>query len=263
VRWLHAYFGAVALLVYMGAVCAQSNPTEAGLTTDRAEFTVTTDVVGDRVLQMEMGALEEISAGSRLLHGPCPLVRIGIGNNVEVRVGGDGFLASTGRDSLNAKGMSDLSVGVKWKLANETRFIPAIALNPSISAPAGSRQFTSSGYDPTLRLALAKRLPAGFRASGNLNASSLTDGRRFLQRGMSLCIEHDLPARFVAYGEVYTLSALDRHGAASTMFNTGLFHGLGKRMQLDVEAGHRLSDCGPAWFAGVGFVVRFDGWREH
>jgi hypothetical protein len=249
--------GAAVLVAFASAAFAQS------LTTDRAEFTVTSDVVGNRSSQIETGALMEASQGSRLWHSPCPLFRFGLGDTFEVRMGGDGLLGSSGPGGLRELGMSDFSIGFKWKLASEGRFLPAIALNPSVSTPVGGRQFSSAGYDPTLRLALAKRLIKGFRSSGNLSGSSLTDGRRFFQRAMSLCIEHDLPAHMVGYTEVYTLSSLHPHDGASTMFNTGLFRSLGTRMQVDAEIGRRLSHCGPTWFAGLGFVVRVTRPREH
>jgi hypothetical protein len=251
------YRAAIAIVAFASAALAD------GLTADRAEYTVTSDVVGYRAIQIETGVVMEANEGWRLWHGPCPLLRIGLSDTFEVRVGEDGLLVNSSPYGIGAHGLSDFSVGFKWKIANERRFLPAIAFNPSVSAPVGSRQFSSTGYDPTLRLALAKRLVKGFRASGNFNASWLTDGRRFAQRAASLCIEHDLPARMVAYSEIYALSSLHPDDGVSTMLNSGVFRSLGKRMQVDAEIGRRLSSRGPTWFAGLGFVVAVSRPHEH
>lgn len=230
------------------------------LTTDRAEYTMTTEAVGAGILQLESGLLLESSPSARLVHAPAPLLRIGLTRRLELRVGGDGMLwQRPGSDGTcpRASGLSDMGVELKWKLMDEHGYRPALALAPSVSTPVGRSGFTSTGYDPTLKLAWAKKLVKGFRASGNFNMSSLTeDQQRFLQHAASLCVEHDMPAGWVAYWENYNIWPRHRAGERESLWNTGLFHGLGKNAQIDLEVARCFVSAAPHWYLGAGLVVR-------
>lgn len=230
------------------------------LTTDRAEYTMTTDVVGTGVLQLETGFLRESIPGASVVHAPVPLLRIGLTRRLELRSGGDGVLWQTpGSASAigHSSGLSDMGVELKWKLVDEHGYRPALALAPSVSTPVGRSGFTSGAYDPTLKLAWAKGLPKGFRSSGNFNVSSFTeDASRFVQRAVSLCIEHNLPLGLVAYGENYNIWPRHRTAGRETMWNTGLFRGIGKNAQIDVEVARCFASAVPHWYVGAGFVIR-------
>lgn len=247
---------------------SRGEPQTESLTTDRAEYTMTTEVVGPGVLQLEAGGLLETSPSARVIHAPTPLLRMGLARNVELRVGGDGGLwqrlGSPGEYD-HASGLSDIGVEIKLKLMGENVYRPAVAIAPSVSAPAGRSGFTSTAYDPTLKLAWAKGLARGFRASGNFNISSPTEERsRFLQHAASLCIEHNLPGGLVAYWENYNIWPRHRGGERESMWNTGLFRGIGKNAQVDVEAARCFASSVPHWYLGAGFVIRLPGalWRR-
>jgi hypothetical protein len=243
-------------------------PQTESLTTDRAEYTITTEVVGPGILQLETGGLLEYSPSARVIHAPTPLMRIGLTRSIELRVGGDGALwqrsGSPGAYD-HASGISDVGVELKWKLLAEGGYRPAVAIAPSVSTPVGRRGFTSTAYDPAFKLAWAKGLAGGFRASGNFNVSSLTEEQsRFLQRAASLCIEHNLPGGLVAYWENYTIWPRHRSGERESMWNTGLFRGIGKNAQVDVEVARCFASPVPHWYLGAGFVIRLPGalWRK-
>jgi hypothetical protein len=248
------------------AIEQNSDGQSESLTTDRAEYTITTEVVGTGILQLETGFLLESTQAARVIHAPVPLMRIGLTRRLELRVGGDGALwERTGVPGYygHASGLSDMGVELKWKLLDEHGRLPAVAIAPSLSSPVGRSGFSSGGYDPTLKLAWGKGLLAGFRASGNFNVSSLTEDRRFLQRAVTLCIEHNLPHGLVGYWENYTIWPRHRGGEQETMWNTGLFHAIGHNAQIDVEVARCLASGVPHWYLGAGFVIRRPGalWR--
>ena len=123
--------------------------------------------------------------------------------------------------------------------------------------PSHNEHFSSSGYDPAIKLAWSRDLPAGFSFGGNVNFSSLTENDgRFLQSAASWSLGHDLPAGFGAYWEVFSFSPWEKGGSASWIANSGITHGLGKNAQIDVRGGKRMTEAGPNWFVGVGFAVR-------
>jgi len=233
------------------------------LTTDRAEYTVTTEVVGTGVVQLETGFLLESIPGASVVHAPVPLLRIGLTSRLELRTGGDGGLwQNRGSSTFNGhvSGLSDMGIELKWKLMGERGYRPALAIAPSVSTPVGRSGFTSGAYDPTVKLAWAKGLPKGFHAAGNFNVSSLTeDGGRFVQRAASLCIEHNLPGGLVAYWENYNIWPRHRTAGRETMWNSGLFRGIGKNAQIDVEVARCFASVVPHWFVGAGLVVRLPG----
>lgn len=236
-------------------------PSES-LTTERAEYTITTEVVGTGVLQLETGFQLESATGAQVIHAPVPLMRIGLTRRLELRLGGDGALwERTGAAGAygHASGLSDIGVELKWKLLDEHGRLPALAIAPSLSSPVGRSGFSSGAYDPTLKLAWGKGLLQGFHASGNFSVSSLTEDRRFLQRAASLCIEHNLPHGLVAYWENYNIWPRHRDGERETMWNTGLFHAIGKNAQIDVEVARCFASAVPHWYLGAGFVIRRPG----
>jgi hypothetical protein len=239
-----------------------SDEQSESLTTDRAEYTITTEVVGTGVLQLETGFVLESLAGARVIHAPVPLMRLGLTRRLELRVGGDGALwhrSGVPGAYEHESGLSDMGLELKWKLLDEHGRLPAMAIAPSLSSPVGRSEFSSGGYDPTLKLAWSKGLLEGFRASGNLNVSSVTQDRRFLQRAVTLCIEHNLPHGLVGYWESYTIWPRQRGGEQETMWNTGLFHAIGKYAQIDVEVARCLASGVPHWYLGAGFVIRRPG----
>jgi len=240
---------------------ASGTPQPESLTTERAEYTMTAEVVGPGVFQAETGLLLDSSSSVRLVQAPSPLVRLGLTRRLELRFGGDGFLWQQPGSQANCpriSGLSDMGFEVKWKILDESGYSPALAIAPSISAPVGRPGFTSGSYNPTFKVAVTKSLRKGFRASGNLNVSSLTeDHSRFLQSAASLCMEHNLPGGLVAFWENYDIWPTHYLGNRESFWNTGLFHALGRNMQIDIEVARNFaSSTPPHWYLGAGFVIR-------
>lgn len=227
------------------------------LVTDRPDFTESTQVVGAGVFQFENGFTLDNESHVRGLTGPEALVRIGVSKRLELRLGGAGFRAETPKGSVTDRGMMDFELGVKILLFDQSRFRPACSLIPLISMPTGSDSFSSGGYDPTVKVALAKDLIAGFTLGGNVNFSSFqTPEGRFRQTAVSASLGHELPGGFGAYWEVFGFSPSEKDGMTSWIANTGVTHKITKNAQVDVRGGRRLTSGGPDWFFGVGMAIR-------
>ena len=241
-----------------GALYAQKVPAEASesLTSERAEYTVTAEVVGPGVFQFESGILAELAYGMRVIHAPAPLFRLGLTRNLEVRAGGDGAVWHPGDADCHA-GLTDMVLEVKWKLRAEGHYLPGLALLPSVSLPAGRSGYTSAAYDPMVKLALSKSLPAGFRVSSNLNIASLTDdGVRHQSRAASLCFEHDLARGLVMYWESYRIWQFEAAASPQTAWNSGIFRAVGRNAQVDLEVARVFQSATPHWCLGAGLVLR-------
>ena len=248
------------LLVLLAAApgLAQTSQPAPELITDRPDFTESSEVVGRGVIQIESGlTFAQPDPAVRLLTLPQLLVRIGLGSRVELRLGGDGFVSESLREAggrHTTRGGADIEVGAKVKLLDADRAGVALALIPSLSLPTASAGFGSGGYDPGVKLTVARDLPREVGLSANFNTASVTRGdRRVWTREASVSVAHAIAGPFGAYGEAY--GALRRGGCDCTL-NTGLTLALGPNRQADVEVGHGVSGDARGWFVGLGFAVR-------
>ena len=236
----------------------------ADLVTDRPDFTESSLVVGRGVWQLETGAAYVGDAdGARAFAAPQALLRLGLTDRFELRLGASGFLVE--RSTLGADqtvGGSDFEVGAKFTLLDEDRHGVALAIIPIVSLPVGSAAFSSGGVDPTVKVTLARELAGGFGLSGNVNVMSQSEDDGHVTRGAwSVSLGHALFLGWGGYAEVYGFSSVVRGGQAAWTFNGGLTHGIGADRQFDVTLGRGLTAAADDWFVSAGFSLR-GGWRR-
>src|SRR5262249_36863696 len=134
---------------------------------------------------------------------------------------------------------------------------PELALISMTSLPAGAASLTSSGVDPTLKLAWGKTLGESAAVSGNIVVSSLSDaGARFTQRAVSLQLSRGLWRRWGGYCEAYLVTPASHGGRGAWTFDGGVSHALGRNAQFDVSVGQQIVPFARCWFVGAGLVVR-------
>ena len=246
---------AAAALVAATCIPVYAQESTPELVTDRPDFTESSDVAGRGVVQFETGTTLEFDGGARTLTAPLGLMRIGVSNRIEIRLSSDGFVSG-----IDARGVADMEIGAKVRVFHSEKWGFDAAVIPMITVPTGSATMTTGAYDPTLKLTYAKSLGAGFDLSGNFNVSRVTDGEdRFGQRAYSVSVGHDLGRGWGGFWEAYGFSRLEKDGGAAWTFDTGVSHGAGANMQVDVEMGHGLTGAAPDWFVGAGFAVRGRG----
>lgn len=206
-----------AILVVASAMTATAQSPEtvdSGISADRPGFATPPGVLGRGVAQVEGGFTFSVSADGPLRQNTftfgSPLLRVGVGGPVELRVAGDGFLSRSdeGVSHFTTTGWSDLSVGAKVAVLHEGRILPAISLLPSISIPAGYKEFTSSTYDPGLAVAGLKTLPAGLSLVGTLAATSISEEKaRHARYSSAIALWFPAPARSAGYIEMYAMAS--------------------------------------------------------
>jgi hypothetical protein len=232
------------------------------LETDRPDLTESSGVVGAGVWQLESGVLFQSDGLDRGtahdVSAPNILLRMGIGSRLELRIGGEGFLGeslSTGTGM--SSGLSDLELGFKYRLLDQDRAGVDLAVIPIVSLPVGSSVFSSGSVDPTIKLTVARDLPYGFGIGSNVIVASITeDGARFTQTAVSASLGHALGRHWNGFWELYGASALSREGGRAWLFDTGVTHAFGERLQLDLSAGRGLTHDAPDWFIGAGMAIR-------
>ena len=224
---------------------------------DRPDYTDSARLVRRGEMQFESGLALTHEKGVRSLTGGQLLLRIGLSERFELRLGSDGFLSERTLDGEASSGFADAELSAKIRLWRETAHLPAVSLIPILSLPAGSDAFSSGGYDPTLKVAWQKDLRRGVSLGGNVDYSWLTAPEgRFAQWAYSWSLDYDLPRGFAGYCEVFSISPYDYKLEAAWIADAGLIHTIGRNVQVDVLAGRRLTSLGPDWFVGFGFAAR-------
>lgn len=220
--------------------------------TDRPDFTEGTGTIPVGGLQIEAGATYSDNRDMRVLSGPETLVRFGIGENLEGRVGLPDYqwLRNGGTD----EGWSDSYVGVKIRLPDSGPL--EIALIPGFSVPTGKRGFSSDRWDPQIVLALGGMKLGNFDLSAGFVAAQTTeDGSSRTTYAASLSAGMDLTEKtgwFIEYA-----GAFDRQASPGHILHTGLLHKIKPNLQVDLHFGFGLSHAAPRSFIGAGIAYRF------
>lgn len=231
------------------------------LSTDRPDFTESTDTVPPGSVQLEGGILNSRhaleSGPSRESGLPYVLARFGLTRFAELRWDANSYEMES--DQLNGQrqnhsGSTDFDIGVKVRAWDERKLLPAFAVIAALSVPDGSAFFTSGTHNRMLELCWSKSLPAGFDAGGNVNFQWGD-----IEHAVSLSVGHKLGRGVRAYWETYRISPIQSDEALHWIFDTGITKQIGKLTQLDIEIGHTLNARTPLWFVGAGFALRFPG----
>ncbi|MET0519850.1 MAG: transporter, partial [Burkholderiaceae bacterium] len=149
-RTLTASLAGLALCVLLGSVHADD-----AISSDRPDLADSPDVVGRGRLQLELGLNGENSKiqGQKLRALSTPfLLRLGLSENWELRLDGDGWQNSHASNAPGAHGWGDLGLGAKWHLSDgdADKGLPAMALIGTVTYATGSAAFRGQGSRPEL-----------------------------------------------------------------------------------------------------------------
>ncbi|HZU25203.1 MAG TPA: transporter [Bryobacteraceae bacterium] len=255
---------AAAALIVIGRLWAQERQ-NTEISTDRPDFTEATDTVAVGSVQFETGVLlsqHDLASGPvRDIGGPQSLLRVGLANIAELRLGSNGFTLeslTTGGQRQRHGGGADPQVGAKVRLWEEHRYLPAFAVIGNLTLPGGNIWFTRGSLVPELDLCWSKSLRGGFETGGNVNFLRVID-EHVTEHAASFTVGHGLSRALDAYAEVYRISPIADDEAAHWIANGGIARRLGANMQIDTEVGHSMNARTPYWFIGAGFAIRMSG----
>lgn len=248
--------------------------------TDRPDFTEGTSVVGKGMLQIEAGYtfLEDREGKERFTDHTAPeaLLRIGIHDRVELRLGWEGFSTTevnrferndVGRTvdrQSHSDGASDMALGFKVHLLDQEGWIPDFGVIGEVSLPVGSREKTSGDVDPEVKWLWAYDLSERWSLAGNVNFGVPTSEHgRFFQTSVSVAVGLSVTERVGAYVEYFGFYPDDRGSDCAHYANGGLTFLIHPDFQLDARVGWGLNEQADDFFAGIGMAYRVDfgdGW---
>lgn len=244
------------------------------LVTDRPTRTASASIVRAGRLQIEAGAalvrstvdafvpgtgavrvdLNDFSVGSTLL-------RIGVLERLEARLGFSGLLRSGLEGTPAEWGAGDVDLGVKFQVSPGERHIPQAALIGSVILPTGEEGFGVDGVSPVVRVAIAHEISPRLSFGWNVGAA-------FIRTDRGTRIETDTD---ILYTAALGFAATERVGLFLEGFGTlsgedqlsdrhlldgGVTCLVRPNVQLDARAGVGLSDAAEDWFVGAGVSVR-------
>ena len=239
------------------------------LVTDRPDQTESTSVIPPAYLQLETGwtvTHDEGDALSIKTHElPGSLLRIGVVNRLELRIGWKGGIWETTRElgqKTKSSGHGDAEIGFKFYLREEEGWIPETALLTGVSLPVGQKALSSHRLDPAFRVLLSHHLSDRISLGYNLGASWESqleqngdrDTHSFFNYTVAMGIA--ITDRVGSFVELFGDIPLDAVGKPKNYFDGGFTYLVQKNLQLDFAAGLGLSADADDWFLGLGFSVR-------
>ncbi len=260
-----SFLGLIALSGALSATAhAQSSvpepqvaPDVPPLITDRPDFTESAQTVPRGMTQIEAGVTFERSGREKTTTIGETLVRIGAGNNAEIRVGIPSYITARG-DGARADGFDNAFLGAKFALVKRENFPISVLVGTSL--PTGNRDVTSREYNAEAVLATETALSDKIGLAINAGYGRPNEGiGRFSQFFGSASLGFDVSDRVGAYAEVFAFNQDDRGGSSKQFINGGFTYASNPNLQFDIRAGLGIANDvnGPDYFTGVGVTQRF------
>lgn len=226
---------------------------EAEFTADRPGASTGPAVVGHKVVQLEQGIQYEGDDGAGTFTFSNTLLRYGLFPNMELRLGGDGFLYQQEGVSQGIKpAFSGLSLGTKIKCFDGRGGIPAVSVLADFSIPCTATEgFNVDHIAPSLYLLFEN--PVNDRFSIGYNVGAEWDGTLPSPTTFAaLCLGFSATDNLGCFVESYNY--FNKLGNAYCM-DFGLNWQVSRKVQLDIAANMDLTNpshcwaisCGVAW----------------
>jgi len=267
---------ALALLGVLGSIhspCAAAERAAVSppqLVTDRPDQTESSILVPAGFAQLEAGWVfsREDEAGLRVDTHVLPqsLMRIGLIDELELRVGWTGYVSEqTRRGGVeeDADGAGDAEIGAKARLWNRHGSSSG-ALIVSVSVPLGADVHTTDRFDPSFRFSashsLAENLALGYNIGSTWRSAPDPSGERHTLSDLLYTLAlgfGDITPRLSAFVELFGEVPASASGKPRHSLDGGFTFLVRPNLQLDFFSGLGLSDEADDGFFGAGVSVRF------
>jgi len=238
------------------------------LVTDRPDQTESSQTVPPGYVQMEYGwthVEDDESVDMKADSFPETLFRVGIVNDLELRLGFSGYvweeIDAPAAPSQRNDGAGDMELGIKYKLSDERGWRPQTALLAGTTLPTGARAFSNERLDPSLRLACSHTLSDttgfGYNLAGIWQSEEDEAGDRDTKASLaySVVLGTALSPRLGTFIEFFG-EAPTGEGKPANSIDGGFTYLLADNLQVDLLGGVALSEAADDWFFGAGIVWR-------
>jgi len=205
-------------------------------------------------VQLELGFLYQgdPAADQQLLLYPNTLVRIGLVEQLELRVSADLFQEGTDAPTF----VSPIIVGTKIGITENQGIIPESAVIINVTLPReGPREVWNPIATPEMRLLMTHALTRSLSLTTNFSIAWEADPViRYPNHSYAASLDLGINDYLTTFGEFYGFWSLQ---GQSHLFNLGGTVLLLPDLQLDLSGGVGLTRNAPDYFVSVGVSVRF------
>ncbi|HWW69586.1 MAG TPA: transporter [Duganella sp.] len=255
----------VAALLILPAL---ANAAEDEIATDRPDFVESSNVVGKGRFQIEtsFAADRNKTDGIKEKTVSTPtLLRYGIGDAWELRLETDGRMRATSTDTstgarLTESGYADVSLGVKWHIADEQGARPSMGLLAHVDLDSGSAPFRAQGKGGSLRLAAEWEFADDWSLGVMPGLAWLPNdnGDRHATGIFGIVVGKGWTEQlrtFVEYSDQKIARARD--GGTISTLDAGVAYLLTNTVQIDTALSRGLNHRTPDWSWTVGLSMKF------
>ncbi len=219
-------------------------------TADRPGASTGPSVVGHKVIQLEQGIQYDGDGGAGTFTFSNTLLRYGLFPNMELRLGGDGFMYQESEEiSGFTSAFSGLSIGTKIKCFEGEGIVPAVSVLADFGIPCtASEGFNVDYLAPSLYLLFENPVNDWLSIGYNLGAEwdgTLPQPTTFAALCLGFSMTEDLGCFVESYnyfGSLGNTYAMD----------FGLNWMAGRKVQLDLAANIDLTNPAQCWSVSCG-----------
>ena len=238
------------------------------IATDRPDFVESSNVVGKGRFQIETSFAVDRNKADGVkdkAYSTPTLLRYGISDAWEIRLETDGRMRATTTDLASGarstdSGYGDVSLGVKWHIADENGASPSMGVLAHVDLDTGSAPFRAQGKGGSLRLAAewefaddwSLGVMPGLAWLPNDNGDRHTTGIFGIVLGKGWT---DQLRTFVEYSDEKIARARD--GGTISTLDVGVAYLLTKTVQIDTALSRGLNSRTPDWSWTVGLSMKF------
>ena len=237
------------------------------IVTDRPDFVESSNVAGLGRFQIETSVAVDRSRGSaaneRVVSTPT-LLRYGISNTLELRLETDGRVS--GRSNIpgtagleRVSGYADLSVGLKWHVADAAQAGASIGVLLHVDSPSGSRALRGEKWRPSLRLVAEWELPHDMSLGLMPGVGVDTDapGRRYTHGIFGAVLGKQLTDKLRGFVEIAVPHiARGAHGGTQASLDVGGAYLITDTLQIDTMVARGLNSSTPDLSLTVGLSFK-------
>ncbi|MYM68307.1 transporter [Pseudoduganella sp. FT55W] len=238
------------------------------IVTDRPDFVESSNVVGAGRFQIETSvALERNKANGikERTYSTPTLLRFGLSDTLEARIETDGHMRVVTND-LGAgtrqtdNGYADVSLGVKWHVADEQGARPSMGILAHVDLDSGSAPFRAAGKGGSLRLAAEWELPNDFGLGimPGIAWQRNDQGERYTSGIFGIVLGKEWSERcrtFIEYAAPQI--AKGRNGGSVSTFDIGGAYLVTDTVQVDTALSRGLNKNTPDWSWTLGLSIKF------
>lgn len=188
------------------------------------------------------------------------LLRAGLTERLEVRLGGEPFVRVRGAEEDTGHG--DITVGLKYRFldAQDGAWWPALGIVPSAKLPVASEPIGSERPDFSMVGLASFTLP--WEVGLDMNAGPALIGQSrpngyLLQALASASLSRELGQRLASFVEIFYASRARRDARDTVGLDAGLVYFVSRSLALDLAAETSLAGPGPDYALTAGISLRF------